>query len=99
MSVERLLDAVGEARDRHAGVGGEGPRAGPQRHLRPEAVVARLPELGALLGPGRPDEIAAAVVGDDLAEALRLLGDARLRAVELDQQHRLLGQRQIGDRR
>ena len=26
----RLLDAIGEARDRHADVGGERPRAGPQ---------------------------------------------------------------------
>ena len=27
---ERLVDAIGEAGDRHAGVGGERPRAGPQ---------------------------------------------------------------------
>jgi len=46
---ERLLDAVGEARDRRAGVGGERPGAGAQRHLRPKAVVARLPEFTAVL--------------------------------------------------
>ena len=90
--LERLLDAIGEPRDRHAGVGGERPRAGPQRQLRPIGVVTRLPELGALLGLGRGGQRPAAMAGGDLAEAARLFGDALLGAVELDQEQRLLGQ-------
>ena len=43
---------------------------------RPIGVVARLPQPAALLGLGRPDERAAAMIGGDLAEAARLFGDA-----------------------
>src|SRR3984957_10831556 len=90
--VERLLDAIGQPRDRHAGVGGEWPRAGSQRQLRPIGVVTRLPELAAVLGLGGGSERAPAMARGDVAKALRLLGDALFGAVELDQEQRLFGQ-------
>ena len=62
----------------------------------PVGVVARLPQARAVLGPGRPLERAAAAFGGDGAEALGLLGDAGLAAVELDAQHRALRQRELG---
>ena len=88
--------AFGEPRDRHADVGREHAGAGPQRPARPIGVVTRLPELGALLGLGRPVERAAAELGRDLAEPARLLGDAGVAAVEFDEQHRRLRQRELG---
>src|ERR1700722_15243352 len=90
--VECLLDAIGEAGDRHAGVGGEWPRAGSQRQLRPIGVVTRLPELAAVLGLGGGSERAPAVARRDVAETARLFGNALLGAVELDQEQGLLGQ-------
>jgi hypothetical protein len=76
MSLRVASDAFGEPRDRHADVGGERLGAGPQRHRGEIGVVARLPELRALLGLRRPVERPAAELGRDLAEALGLLGDA-----------------------
>ena len=52
--------AFGEPRDRHAHVGGDRLRAGPQPARRPVGVMAGLPQPGAVLGPGRPFERAAA---------------------------------------
>ena len=47
-------DAFGEPRDRHADVGRERLRAGPQRACGPIGVVARLPEPGAVLRLASP---------------------------------------------
>src|SRR4029077_17037462 len=90
--VECLLDAIGQPRDRHARVGCEWSRAGSKRLLRPIGVVTRLPELAAVLGLGGGSERAPPMARGDVAEALCLLGDALLGAVELDQEQRLLGQ-------
>ena len=49
-------------------------------------------------GLRRPLERAAAELAGDLAEALGLLGDARLGAVELQEQHRRLAQRRAWNR-
>ena len=73
----------------------KGLAPGAERHLRPVGVVARLQELRPLLGLRRPDEISAAAVGDNVAEAARLFGDALFGAMELDQQHRLFGKREF----
>ena len=62
--------------------------ARPQRQRGVERVVARLPEPVAILGPGRPLEIGAAMLARDRLDGLRLLGDAGLRAVELEEQGR-----------
>jgi hypothetical protein len=53
-------------------------------------MVARFPELGALLGLRRPLEIEPAVVARDLLHRLRLLDHARFGAVEFEQQRRRL---------
>src|SRR5580692_11631814 len=58
--------------------------------------MASLPQTGPILLTRRPLERAAAVLARDVAETLRLLGDTRRRAVELQEQHRRLGQRQRG---
>ena len=78
-------DAFGEPRDRHADVGRQRLRARPQTARRPIGVVPRLPQPGAVLGARRPIERPAAELLGDLAEALRLLGDARLGAVKFDE--------------
>jgi hypothetical protein len=57
--------------------------------------VPRLPKARAVLRLRRPLEGSPAVLRRDLAEALRLLGDARLGAVELKEQHRHLGQAEL----
>ena len=89
------VDAFGQPRDRHADVGGEGRRARPQMASGPITVVARLPEPAAVLRLGRPVERPAAEVRDDVAEALRLLGNAGVAAVEFDEQRRHFRQRQF----
>src|ERR1700738_5512824 len=58
--------------------------------------MARLPQARAVLRLGGPFERPTAVLGGDFIEALRLFGDASRRAVELDEQHRRLGQRELG---
>ena len=57
--------------------------------------MARLPEFGAILGADRALERAAAKLVCDLTELLRLLRNAHRAAVELDEQHRPLGQREL----
>ena len=54
-------DALGEARDRHAGVGGEAAGARPQRAARLVGAVAGVPERAPLALVGGPVEAAAAV--------------------------------------
>ena len=68
-------------------------RAQPLR--RPIGVVPRLPQPGAVLGARRPIERPAAELFGDLAEALRLLGDAGFGAVKLQKQHRRFRQREF----
>ena len=92
----RLGDAFGEPGDRHADVGRERADAGADADRRPIGVVPRLPQSAAILGLGRPIEWAAAKLARDLAEALRLFGDARLAAVKFDEQHRRFRQAQFG---
>ena len=58
----RLEQAIGEARDRNAGVGGERLLAGRERQRGVVRVVPRLPEPRALLRLRRPLERAAAVL-------------------------------------
>ena len=57
--------------------------------------MPRLPEAAALLLPRGEREARAAMLSRDLAEDLRLFGDTRLRAVELQQKHGRLGQREL----
>ena len=59
-------------------------------------VVPRAPERVALLGARRPREPRSPVPAGDLRDRLRLLLRPRLRAVELDEEHRHL--REIGAR-
>ena len=74
-----LGDALGEPRDRHADIGRDRPaQPGRSASAAQIGVVARLPELGAVLRLGRPVERAAAELGGDLAEPLRLLRHPRL---------------------
>ena len=58
--------------------------------------MTRLPKPRAVLGLRRPFEGAAAEIARDLAEALRLLGGPRWRAVKLDEQHRHFRQSELG---
>src|SRR3546814_10022814 len=83
-----LQDALGEPRDRHADVGGPALGARLHREVGEVGVVARLPQLGAVLLAGRPVEVGAAVVPGDLADQRRLLPGAGLGAVELEEQRR-----------
>src|SRR4029077_6292782 len=78
-----LLDALGKTRDRHADVGGNAVRSRTQSTHRPVRIVPCLPEPRSILWLGRPFEFPAAVIGRDLAKAVRLLLHARIRAVEL----------------
>ncbi len=65
--------------------------------LRPKAVVARLPELRALLRASSPRRNCRRHFRRRSRRSARACsGDARLRAVELDEQHRRLGQAQLG---
>ena len=91
---DRFADGLGQARDRHAGVGGDAAaaRAGLQRGE--VGMVARGPQPGALLRRGRPLEGLAAQLGRDVLHRARLFGHTGGRAVELHQQHRLLPQAQ-----
>ena len=89
-------DAFRQARDRHAHIGGQCLRAGPQAARRPIGVVPCLPQARAVLGLGRPFERTAGEIARDLAETLGLLGDTRGGAMELDEQHRHFRQRQLG---
>ena len=54
MSAARLRDAVGQARERHADVGGQRAAARPVGEHREVDVVPRLPEAAALLGLSSP---------------------------------------------
>ena len=71
--LRRLRHRLGEARDRHAGVGRDGAAA--RLHLQAGEVgaVARGPELRALLGRRRPLEAFAAVLARDLLHRRGLL--------------------------
>ena len=53
--------------------------------------MTRLPQPGAILGFRRPLECAAAVLLGDGLHLLRLLGDPRLAAMELEEERRLFG--------
>ena len=90
-----FADAFGEPRNRHADIGRQRLYARPQPLRRPIGVMPRLPQPRAVLGAHRPVERTAAEILRNLAEALRLLGDARLGAVKLDKQHRHFRQRQL----
>ena len=91
----RLLDAFGQARDRHTDIGGHALGPGAQAHRGPVDIMARLPEPRAILGARGPVERAAAKLLCDLAEALGLFLDALIRAVELHEQHRRFRQGEL----
>src|SRR5262249_18846852 len=77
-----LDDALGEARDRHADVGRDGARPGPQLQAGEIRLVPRSPQAVALLGLGGPLEVHSAVLAGNVLHQLRLLLDAGRRAVE-----------------
>src|SRR5580704_12454539 len=58
--------------------------------------MASLPQASAILLARRPVKRPAAELARDVAEALRLLGYSRRGAVELQEQHRRLGQLKLG---
>src|SRR6187399_1223642 len=95
-------DAFGKPGNRYADIGHHDLRSRAIAAQGPEDVVARLPEPRAVFGLGRPFETARAVLARDVAEALRLLGYARLRAMKFEEQRGLFGQAvqlqgQLGD--
>src|SRR5690606_17237978 len=79
-------DALGQAGDRNAHIGGPDLPAGAQRLAGVGGIVAGAPESVALLGVGGPREIRTAVLGGDGADRLGLLGHRRLAAVKLEEQ-------------
>ena len=92
----RLDDAFGEPRDRHADVGGERSRAGPQRLARPVGVVARLPQPGAILRLASPSRTAPP---PNSRRSRRSAPTARRRPPRCRgtrEQHRRLGQVELG---
>ena len=88
-------DAFGQARNRHAAIGGNGAAAGAHLQQGEIRVVARGPQARALFGAAGPFEIAGAVFRRDGLHQLRLLGHAGRRAVEFKQQQWLLRQRHL----
>ena len=88
-------DAFGQARDRHAGVGGDHAAARAALHAGEVRVVARGPQARALLGRVGPLEGLAAVLGRQGLHGLGLLAHTGSAAVELHQQHVLLPQAQL----
>src|SRR3569623_79986 len=90
-----LGHAIGEARDRHADIGGHRPRAGTNRRRCPIGIMARLPQPRAVLRARRPLKCPTPAILGDLRERRRLLGDLRFAAVKLQQQQRCLRQRQL----
>ena len=95
-----LGDAFGQPRDRHADIGRDRLGARAQRQRRPSrrrAAPARAgcaPPARVAHSNGPPPNSRG-----DLAEPLRLLGDARLGAVEFEEQHRRLGEGRASNRR
>jgi hypothetical protein len=89
-------DAFGQPRDRHADVGRPALGARPERQRGIEGVVAGLPQPVAILGLGRPQELAGAEAAGDRRDLLGLLDDAPLGAVELEEEGRLLGIIELG---
>jgi hypothetical protein len=65
----RLGDTFGKPRQRDADIGRDHRCAGPQREIRQGGVVARLPELGAILRLGGPLKWAPAKLCGNLTEA------------------------------
>src|SRR5271165_1026773 len=84
----RRDNAFGQPRNRHTDISREDLPAGAQRLVGVNDVMPCPPELLAVLRPGRPGEICAAMVGDDFLNYLRLLRHASLRAVEFEPQRR-----------
>ncbi len=79
------MHAFGEPRDRHADVGRHRARAGADLQAGEVRVVPRLPQLGALLRLGGPDEVLAAVLLGDGLHRLCLLDHRAVGAVELEE--------------
>jgi len=87
--------ALGQLRNRHAGVGAHGAAAGLHLRTGEVGVVASGPELGALFRRGRPLEAGAAELAGDVLHRGGLLLHAGVTAMEFHQQHRRLGQREL----
>ncbi|SPC14782.1 hypothetical protein CO2235_220015 [Cupriavidus oxalaticus] len=87
--------ALGQARDRHAHVGGDRLAAGLELQHRKVGGMARVPQPAAVLGARGPLEALAAVLGGDLLHGLGLLAHAGLGAVEFEEQVRGFRQRQV----
>ena len=86
--LHRLGHAFGQARDGNANVGGDRTGARAQLQAGEVRVMAGFPEFGAVLRPGRPDEILAAVFLGDLLHHLGLLDNRSRGAVEFEEQRR-----------
>ena len=93
----RLGDAFGQPRDRHADVGRRSCCA-PGRSAKFDIAAWWRASHSRVRSSGSrgPVERPAAEFGRDLAEALGLLGDAGLGAVEFEEQHRRLRQAELG---
>ena len=94
--VHRLQHGIGQARDGHAGVGGNDAAAGARLQNRKVGVVARRPQARALLWRAGPFKSHATFAAGKFLHHLCLLFDAGGRAVKFHQQHRLFTQPQLG---
>ena len=92
----RVIDALGQARDGHAGVAALAAAAWPRLQRRKVGLVARRPQPRALFGRAGPLKVLATVVTRQVLHGLRLFRDTRLAAVKLHQQHRCFAQPQLG---
>src|SRR5262245_15448811 len=77
--------ALGEAGYRHADVGRDRLRPGPQPARRKIGIMARLPQARAIFRPRRPIKRTAAELRCNLAKPFGLFRDAGRTAVELDE--------------
>src|SRR4029079_7028277 len=91
----RLADASGKGRDWHAHIGGYHLGAWTQAPRRPIGVVARLPELAAVLLALTPGELPSPLLTRDLGEGLDLLARGGGAAVKLEKKCRLVGNGEV----
>src|SRR5437868_5569219 len=83
-----LNNTLRQPRDRNAHIGRNRLCTRAQRAAGPIRIVARLPEPRSIFGVDRPFERTAPEIACDFAEACRLLGYPRWRAVEFHEKHR-----------
>ena len=81
-------DALGEARDRHADIGGHALRSRLERQAGVIGIVAGLPQAVAVFGLGRPLEFVGAEIAGDGLDNFDLFDDALFGTVEFEKQGR-----------